>query len=323
MLQFDVIILTLCISSLFIHLFGIRVMVHIYKHRRKTGQKIYLINFSIFETTKALVEITMLSIAEFSAKNPSETAIAIQHHLSIISETMMAFLYYAAMFHITIERLATVILGLKYCSHDSVFRAKVTLIITWSIGITIGTTFCLLYKMNNFYYVPYNHYVYLALDILFMVIAASTYITLFGEHRKSFHNTMKNVEDGDIPSVMEIYQRSKFYIPVLLMTSFLMFMVIPDLIYVLIFSLDFHFSSVSKITHLSSMKSHIWHCMVVLNVLSDVTNAFIYLFADSTNRRILIKLIRRTKGSLRRQYNVLHKGHPLKRKRKTSAETRV
>lgn len=290
---FDIVILILCCISLVMHLFGVYLMTHMYNKGRKTGQKLYLISFSLFEVAKALVEIGLLSIAMLSSQRPSSTIVRLQHHLAIISETMMTFVYYALMFYITIERFIAVTLGMRYCIYGALNRSKITLIITWITGSAIGFTFCLLYESTSFYYVPYNHYVYLFMDIAFTTIAVITYGTLFSQHTKSINFRVNPNGSRRRSTIVEIYNGSKFYIPILLMSSFLFFMVIPDSMYVLLVCLASHqdSASLSRITRLSPTKNIVWHCMTILNVTSDIINACIYIFVEKRTRKNIGRIV--------------------------------
>lgn len=287
---FDFIILLLCCVSLLLHSFGVWLLVHTYKHGRHTGQKLYLIGFSMFEAIKALIEISLLSIAVFST-HPSPRVISIQHHLSILSETMMAFIYYSSMFSITIERLIAVTLGIKYCNYEAKNRCQRIIIGTWLIGASLGATFCLLYEYQAFYYVPYNHYVYMAMDVAFSIVSIVIYCLLFMEYGKSVLFRVSLNERKQSTSVLEMFQRSKFHTPVLLMSSFLFMMVVPDLVFLTMVCLRNDHSSTEIIIQLSFKNNLIWHGMIALNVLSDITNACIYIFAEEENRKVMRKWV--------------------------------
>lgn len=291
----DIAILCLCCLSLLMHSLGFYLLICMYHTGRKTGQKLYLINFSLFETVKATIGIALVSIALFfstSEVDPSPLVISIQHHLSILSETMLTFIYYSLLFYITIERLMTVVLGMKYCIYKGRRQSRNILISTWSIGCAIGLLFCLLYGLYGFYYIPYNHFVYVFLDILFIIIAVITYSTLFKKHVKSCSfRVHQNGCQRSTRSYTEIYRQSNFHIPVLLMSSFLFLMIVPDLVYVVMVCYQSHLSGLNMIRQLSSSNDLIWHCMIVLNVLSDIANALIYIFAEKRHRKKLIEML--------------------------------
>lgn len=304
-LAFDSFILVLCIFSIILHIFGTYVLLIGYykKKERRTTQRLFLINFSLIEVTRPVCDIILLSIAAFSDRNPSKSLILIQHLFSILSETMFTFLYYSSMFQITLERLLAVVLSFRYRRFNTLVKTKTTIAFTWLIAFIIGLAFCLLHIVFEFYYIPYNYYVYISLDVIFFFIALSTYGILFARHKRSLviRKSQRREDASSNPSSLQIYKESKFYIPTLLMASFLFLMIIPDFVYIMLLRYQDGFSVGSSVTKLTITKDILWHCMVVLNVTSNMLNACIYIFADKTNRKIMYQLIQKTKLSIFRK----------------------
>lgn len=292
-LGFDLLIITLCTISLLTNSFGCYLMCQILNGKRKTGQKLYLLNLSIVGIVKNTNEITSLSIAVTFGKTPPNLAQAVQHHLAILSETMMTLMYYATMFHITIERIIAVRSRMKYQYQNTIKRCKITLAITWIIGVIIGLIFCLLHAVYDYYYAPYNFYIYIVINVSFIIVAVYTYLMLFVEHKNSVFLRQQNHKRKS--SIIEVYQESRFHIPIMLMSSFLILVVVPDIVYVVLIGLADGFRRNFDLQELSHGSTVIWHCMVVLNVLSDVSNACIYIFADKSIRKVMFVKLRKGK----------------------------
>merc|ERR1712150_25920 len=88
-------------------------------------------------------------------------------------------------------------------------------------------------------------------------------------------------------SAFQVFRKSNFYVAVLLITSFLMLMVIPDLVYLVV-----GFLKAEKSAGLTA------YCYLSI-LLSYLVDGFIYIFLQNKVRRKLQKKMRKWKSLLK------------------------
>lgn len=299
---FDCLILSSCIIGFLFHVFGTHLLVKIYSRRSKTAQKLYLINFSIVEALKILLDILLIAIAVSYSGNPPSVAIVVQHKLAIISETMMTLLYYTSVIYLTADRLLAITLELEYHVEKWLSVSKYLVVGTWLLAIVLGVGFSLAHGINRFYYAPYHLYVYFASDIFFIIFAIITYSTIFKRFKNSIslntivrrNKTPKETNTISRPSISDAFKNSNFHLVILLMSSFLCCMVVPDFVNVAM--VIKHLDSSEYTASYRREHKILTHILVFLNACADIGDACIYIFLQKEVRKILRKKMNRAKN---------------------------
>ena len=124
---------------------------------------------------------------------------------------------------------------------------------------------------------------YLVLDVLFILLALSTYITIFQRYYSSLAFKMEAEMFGRRPSLLMTFMKSTFYIPIAMVTIFLLLMVTPDVANVIFI-----------VTNNPSQETTA-HIGMVLNVTSDIFDACLYIFLKKTARKWICGKFRRRK----------------------------
>ena len=105
---------------------------------------------------------------------------------------------------------------------------------TWCMTLSSAITVSIVYHFTEFrVHEALDLYVYPTFNIIFLLIAMVTYGFIFHKYKKSrlppaqpsFSTTRMRRQ-----STFQVFQKSRFYIPVLLITSFILFMAVPDFI---------------------------------------------------------------------------------------------
>ena len=122
---------------------------------------------------------------------------------------------------------------------------------------------------------------YPSFEVVFIVVAFSTYGFLFHKYRKSRAPPVHiSGRRSHAPSVLQAFQSSKFYVAVLLITSFLIFITTPDLMYS--FGVATHYNKVDTVNEFCRMSI----------AVGCVCDAIIYIFMSTSVKRLFMKKIR-------------------------------
>ena len=234
----------LCLLNVFFHTVGSYALVSLYSKCRHKSQRIYILNLSLSEAIINFIEI-ILTILEFFCAEPRVTSMI--KYLRIISFTGVSFVYYIGMTLLTLDRLAKIVLGLIYPQYWNKNRTKRVVLGTWFIGILITIAVCLAFRYLNFNWEDaFYKFFYLTVGFLFIVIAFVAYILIFRKYSRSTRK-MSNISALGIPgepivnsqySKLLDFKKSMFFIPAMLISTFFVFMVIPDLIQLFVGIID-------------------------------------------------------------------------------------
>lgn len=270
----QIILLVLNLLNVVVHLIGMILLIHLYKKCRKKAQQLYLIHLSIAEFCMNLLEavrITMNYCSEqyYGNQGDAEVISQIRHYLLIVQFTGVSITYYFDMIYITVDRLMVIYLSFRYRKYWNGKRAKYLLLVTWFIALTTSTIVALSYHYYKFQWEPvFFKYFFPTIEFLFILLAIPIYVLIFRRYTKKRKTLSKrrdednNSREHDLATRTESngshlinfrffslgshaaqhasqngsadFKRSVFYIPFLLITTFLVFMVIPDLCYLFI-----------------------------------------------------------------------------------------
>ena len=113
-----------------------------------------------------------------------------------------------------------------YCTGK---RIKILLLITWTGGIILIVSISLAHHFFDYdWETPAYHYFYPSLDFSIIIATLVTYSFLFSKYKQSWRKNNNTNETGEIRvSAFTLFRRSKFYIPALLVGTFIVFMVVP------------------------------------------------------------------------------------------------
>ena len=159
-------------------------------------------------------------------------------------------------------------------------RTKTLLIVTWCTSLSSAITVSMVYHFTGFeVHEALDLYVYPTFNVIFLVIAVLTYGFIFHKYKKSRLPPVQASFNRDIrrQSTFQVFQKSRFYIPVLLITSFILFMAIPDFI---------------QMGFVASGESHdgmfvLTTSLRILWAISYLIDAIIYIFIKTSVRNLL------------------------------------
>ena len=198
-----------------------------YKQHR-TPQHLFLINLSLIELLINFLCVLMEVLRVTVDNRGVVTAFFAGTYITY------GYLYYAAMYLITCDRLVATLLVLRYRIVCTINRAKITLAATWLFCIICGTTIttynCSKYGMNWIIVDKelidiYIYKVPVVLAVLYFVFVIICYLIMFCLYVKS-----KRSLAPSHMTLVQAFRGSKFFVSLLLILSFLFLMVIPFIV---------------------------------------------------------------------------------------------
>ena len=229
----------------------------------------------------------------------------------IVQFTGVALIFYLVMIYLTFDRFMEIALNIKYPLYWSRKKANRLLIATWIISGTVATIVCLARGLVNFNWEPYVYiYFFPTMEIAFLVLAITTYSFIFKKFRTTriFPALTSTTDPLPVPSTVEredeipdpkqsrksmahqerrrrrssiyIFRRSKFFIPALLILTFLVFMASADLALM--------FATVTGQRVSEELTSFVF----ISYAISNLCDAVIYIFLQKDVRGLLYRKIR-------------------------------
>ena len=285
----QILLATLNFINMALHTFGFLLLCCV---KQKGSQLIFLLNLSISEFLKNFVlSLKTLQQLLSNSKNSLILIEEIHIYVGIVYDYSIMFSYYMTMFAITADRYFIILLGKRYQNYWSTIRTKYLLVITWILGILTSLTISLAYKfmgdhkeIRYFINAPDREaavvvYSSPLIDAIFIVLAIAVYYKIFRKYTRSQQKLSNDAIHRQRESAFQLFVQSKFFIAVLLISSFLMFTIIPDMI--------FSYYQISD----KPISSKLDTICYILFVTSDLADVFIYVFVQVKVRKILWKKI--------------------------------
>lgn len=278
-------LLVLNIMNILLHGMGSYLLRIQYRKGKKNPQIIFILNLSVCELIMNFLESVRRIIFLFKLSSSVVLMLEeVQKYVLIVMFTGISFVFYMDMLYLTIDRLLCILLNLNYNYYCKSSRAKYVLYITWTVGITMAISVSLAHR-----YLTYNWetaffmYFYPTLEFAYIMVAFITYTVIFIRYRQSTRlmRSLSN-RDGTCANKNEgvhMVRKTRFLVAIFLITSFILFMLIPDLVYLFYGVLG---GNLSK-----TLLAVCW----ISYAISNLADGFIYIFLQPSIRRLLrIKL---------------------------------
>ena len=187
--------------------------------------------------------------------------------------TGVSLVYYCVMIYLTLDRLWDVLLNIKYHLYWQELRVKCLLTLTWVVGVGLSITISLFHRYTEYNWEEaFFKYFYPTLEFLFVVVAVITYSIIFNRYRQTrCAPTHPHRSPTPTPSVFQVFRNSRFYISLLIVSTFFVFMLIPDLIYLFVGVIP------NNVTELLSVSCWISYAT------SNLIDAYIYIYMQVMN----------------------------------------
>ena len=263
--------------SIILHSSGIYLLSAAYRGDRRRTQVILMINLAISELLLSLGVLSRNAVMLFSKGNALSVKVA--NFIFMMEITTFSLVFYATMALIPLHRCFTILIGLRSMNSWSSSKTRIICYITWGCSILAGAIFITLKYFLKFeqkaVLFAYSHSL---MDCAMVIIFVVTYGLIYKKFKRSerfFTNTMHRRATN-----------SKFYIQTLLIVTFIIFIVLPDIIiffYVMI---------------LKRESPILFAAVSISYTLSVMVDATIYIFLQKPVRKILVGKICRSMESV-------------------------
>ena len=272
--------------NLLSHFVGSYLLICLYKSGAKTVQQTYLINLSLTEILASLIMLLEDGLHFIPFDNSILTEINRTEKYFYIVIYVTFCVYYWDMILITADRLAATILHMKYPLYWDKGKAMNAVIGTWTVAIVTCIAVSIAYKFTKFNFKKiFTNYVHSIFIFSFMLFVVYTYSYIFHKYKQSRRRpSVYTQNNGRLQSVCGIFCNSKFYITILLVGTFILFMVVPNLIYL--------FCDLSRSYDTHTVKD----IVKIFYQFSFLSDACVYIFMQPAVRATLL-----TKTGIRRQ----------------------
>lgn len=239
------------------HLAGIILVSFVIKRKIHKIQHFLLLNYSVGVVATGLALLADIMVHRTSLKEKFKDVFNIW-------PCIFYKVLYCSMVYITLDRLLEVLLSIKYPVYVTVRRVIKLVTITWFIAVSTGITLSLSTRMHRMMHAAMV-YVKPTIDVVYSLFVIVSYLIIFHYFKKSrlppsgYHARV---------SVLAVFRRSKFSISLMLVISFVLFIVAPDIIVsirgvydrgvaLLVIDICFFVSSVSDAVLYTSMDNEI------------------------------------------------------------------
>lgn len=233
-LSLTIIVCLLNICTSVLHIFGSYLLMNLYKNGKDDAEYIFLINLGVTEGMINFIQF-FINMFRYLAINDD-----LVYYLQLIRGYGCITTYLLTMIFLTIDRLLDILLNIKYALYITKTKVKTILTALWIFNIMTSISVVIVYKYFDIdVNVLLPTYIYPSLDVVFIAVAFTTYGFIFHKYRQtrvppclrqSHIRPPRRVKQN----IFSVFKRSRFYIPVLLITTFLIFMVIGDLVYLIV-----------------------------------------------------------------------------------------
>ena len=293
-LALDITLLVLNSTNTVIHFVGFYLLATLHKNDENDNiQRIFIMNLSITEAFNNLL-ILLATIPDFlSLTDDTAEIISIANvYVSIFMDYILYLNFYLTLFYITADRLACSLLNVRYPLYCSARKAKYLVVGTWTFGIllTIILSFLFKYYPSNAVttvfvfsidgddspFISYSHQV---CNIGFTIFAVLTYSLIFrlyarSQRRRSTSGTVQ------LRSAFSVFVKSRFFIPILLVFTFIVFLITPNMVYLHYFIND------TEVPY--TLDTICW----ISFAISDFSDGIIYIFLQKNVRNLLWKKLK-------------------------------
>ena len=266
------VILLICLLNVLLHLTGMYLLISLRNSTMNGNQRLLLLNLSLSEFCLAFIEIVKRCI--YITINSNESVIT--QYINIIQFSSAAMVFYFIMIYMTADRFFHIYLSIRYPLYWSKTKTMRLVWVTWIVCIILSVLLSFLHKYQL---VDYKQLFYIYLwpitELLFLAIAFGTYGYAF----KTVYRGRKN-KSGLTRSKIKrksIFRQPALYLPSLLIFTFVVLQVVPDLTIVFVTLRG------------KTLSEEAFNGVYITYMVSILLDAIIYILLSPYVKRMLIQ----------------------------------
>ena len=264
--------LCICLHSILCYL-----MICLYRMGKKQPQLIYLASLSCCEALCNISKFlsTLITGVILIVHEQANITGTIQHYFDIVLSTGMNFIYYFSIIIVIFDRFLGIFFSLKYKVYCTTFKAKVVVSTLWMIGFALIFSLLLIDVLLKLHIdLGISWCIYPCFDLSVIVLSSLPYSYIFKIYKSSQSSTTVSTTQSSSSSA-NLFKNSTFFIPLLLTIRFVVFIAVPDFLHFFIIEIKKNKAPV------------LLDAAFVCYSLSDLVDAFTYLFLHPSLRRLL------------------------------------
>lgn len=291
-----------CLFNCLLHGSGIVLLFALYKKNNTSSQKLFLLNLSLTEFLQNACRLPVYVLKFYFKKlrlNPNTS----KHVLKVIGNaiiqgqfvlnTGVIYQCLMAMMLLTGDRLMCILLHVRYPVFWSYRKTIVAVALSWGLSFWCTAIVCgyaqhcidetqrmALAKLDNIVQV----HILAALSLLFLIFSMFSYFIMFRKFlisRRDMNTT--EAPESEPLSAWKAFCTSKFFVCILLMSSFLFLWVVPTLIV--------NLWVLTTGSLFNSSLPNLYHYVNISYLLSDTADGVIYVFLKPEVRKLFKKKI--------------------------------
>lgn len=222
----DNFVLVLLIIAVFLHVLGIYLLIAI--RNRRSIQDVIIMSFSITEIFMACFDVTENIMSRWCHKLDKNMNL-----VTITSCSLFVIPNFLILIVLTLNRFFEVYLNIKYEIYFDKRKIRYMLMGCWGSGIAVG---CVLIPLrildHQIGYIIFK-YMFPIIQGVVLLIAIPVYIYIYNRIKENHRSIPQPRIAGQSPP--PAIKRKKFFLPFLIILSFFLFVVIPDITNLLLF----------------------------------------------------------------------------------------
>ena len=260
---FQIFILVICVVNNFVHGVGMVLLKRV-RYTRCSTQIHLIFSLSLSEFVVSTLEISKIVLMlKLGGQHISVT------YISMFQLSGLSLLVNMMMIYITLDRLIHFFLNIRYQLIITNHRTVILCVSTWIVCAMYSIISCMLFQMEMLDFSALYIYQYPAVEVVFLIVACLTYCYI--AHKYCAHKRAH----------LQSRMKFKLYVPTLLVATYILLQVIPDIVYL------FHVVLPKKDPSLLFIVI-IWS-VYMFSLLSD---GLIYIFIQKNVRKELFTLLR-------------------------------
>ena len=195
------------------HSFGLYLLICLRRNGTQAVEQIYLINLSITELVYNITFLLVLPLQVYQSDYKNYVVGMIYKYRKCIYYCL--FLpYICSMIYIVVDRLALVLLSIKYDVYWDEQKAKKLIKGTWVLSVFVGAGLSLAEYFDKFPPI-YRIIIYISGDCVFIFLAIVTYSILFYKfvqfQRTPMPQRNRSASDKANHSIFKLFYKSRFF----------------------------------------------------------------------------------------------------------------
>ena len=283
-------VIILCVLNALLHLSGMYFLICLRHSTMNGSQRMFLLHLSLSESFLTFIEMGKRII--YIITNSEHTMVT--EYMTVVQFSSAAMVYLLIMIYLTVDRFFELYLNIRYPVYWSEKKTKRLLMVTWIVFVVLMLILSLLYNYQSIDY-KWLFYIYIwpITEAVFLAIAFLTYGYIIRKlyisnkstnafrasiHRLSINNN--NAIAAPVPSQPNL-TKSAFYLPTLLILTFVLLQVVPDLTILFV------------VLSGNVVPDHVLTGVFMTYMVSILLDAIIYIFLSPyVNEMFIKKLIR-------------------------------